>query len=106
MSDLIERLRDYNSHHVCFEDCTDAADKIESQADEIERLKAKCAQRRDDLKQARDILDERFKEIERLRAAIKHIHWSMGVKSIHSDKARDNICPICDEALQEDQTAP
>jgi len=34
----------------------------------IERLEAKCAQRRDDLKQARDILDERFKTIERLEA--------------------------------------
>jgi len=44
--------------------------------------------------------EEAINRIENLEAAIKHIHWSMGVKSIHSDKARDNICPICDEALK------
>ena len=42
-------------------------------AETIERLRAKCAQRRDDLKQARDILDERFKRIERLEGALQAI---------------------------------
>jgi len=40
---------------------------------EIERLEAKCAQRRDDLKQARDILDERFKRIEDLEDEIVNL---------------------------------
>jgi chromosome segregation ATPase len=56
MSDLIEMLRSTN-------------DEIDiAAADEIERLRSKCNQRRDDLKQARDILDERYAEIERLTA--------------------------------------
>ena len=42
-------------------------------------------------------------EIERLRAALKHIHWSMGDELIHSDVARDNICPLCDDALKQSE---
>ena len=77
MSDLIERLRanpNY-THWLCIAEAADRivlmVTRIAELEAENERLTAKCNQRRDDLKQARDILDERFKRIAELEAKVQ-----------------------------------
>jgi len=63
---LIERLKgQVKMRDAIITGCRAAMTVAETR---IEQLEAKCAQRRDDLKQARDILDERFKRIEQLEA--------------------------------------
>jgi hypothetical protein len=94
---LVERLR--HRDRIVHPNSRETFDLVKEAADEIERLnwveknhlqgivgrifseariaelEAKCNQRRDDLKQARDILDERFKRIAELEGALR---WEAG----------------------------
>jgi hypothetical protein len=68
--------------------CNQTQDTIIAQRKEIERLRSKCNQRRDDLRQARDILDERYAKIERLQAALYEIAERDPLESISASIAR------------------
>lgn len=102
MSDLIKRMgatigmgvissgstaHEYSIAEAQFREAKTA---LEAKDAEIARLEAKCDQRRDDLKQARDILDERFRDIARLKEELDN-ERAKGIHSCGPDCKR----PLC-----------
>lgn len=45
------------------------------------------------------------KEIERLRHAIHHIHWSMGDELLNLEQVKEVVCSLCDKALANSEVA-
>ena len=70
--------------------------KLQARVDELEA--ALDAESRNRVRIAQWLLEQE-KEIERLEASIKLIHWMVGQEGIDNNIIAEDVCAICDQAL-------